>query len=393
MSRTEESHESLDGDRKEAARLLRDRFSEIEQVVFDRVRRVPLADAGDDADYLAGLRSAVAAALNFFLEALEHRNGWTSSVPPVTEAQARQAARKGIDLGTVLRGYATGDRALAEFIAGELHHFPSRVLPPVMKVLDEQADRLMAAATAGYQHERDLMERSQAQKLAERVRRLLAGDRSAEKEIDYPIDCWHTGLIATGERSESQLLETATTLGCEALILPQGGETAWAWLGRPTPTEPSEIKRALHGKRTGLSVAVGEPRQGLDGWRLTHYEARAGFEILLLGPQRFVRGSEVGLMAAVLRDKPLRESLQETFLVPLDLDGRGDVLRKTLHAYFAADGNEVAAAAALQVNRQTVHRRLGKVENRLGRLLHTCRPELEVILSLQHLCEQNEDAL
>ncbi|MGN6557149.1 MAG: PucR family transcriptional regulator [Solirubrobacterales bacterium] len=248
----------------------------------------------------------------------------------------------------------------------------------------------MAAAAAGYLHERNLMERSRAQQIAERVQRLLAGDRSAEEEIDYPIDGWHVGLIATGERTEGRLLETATKLGCKALLLPQGGETVWAWLGRPTSLTFGEIERALEGNRTGLSVAAGEPRHGFDGWRLTHQEAQAGLEILRRGPQRFVRGSDVALMAAVLRDEPLRESLQETFLAPLDRDGRGGVLRETLHAYFAADGNEVAAAAALRINRQTVHRRLGKVEEILGRLLYTCRPELEVLLSLQRLREGEE---
>jgi hypothetical protein len=393
MSRTEDSQESLTGGQKDVARLLRNRFTEIERLVFERVRNVPLGEAGEDADYVVELRNAVAAALDFCLEALEHNSGWRSSIPPVTAVQARRAARKGVDLGVVLRGYATGDRALAEFIAGELDHFPSGVLPPVLKALDTQADRLMAAATAEYLHERSLMERSHAQEIAERVQRLLAGDRSAEREIDYPINWWHVGLITTGEKGEVWLLETAAKLGCEALLLTQDEGTVWAWLGRLTPPALGEIERALGADRTGLSAAAGEPRQGFEGWCLTHQEAKAGLEILRRSPQRFVRGSNVALTVAVLRDEALRESLQETFLAPLDRGGRGSLLRETLYAYFAADGNEVAAAAALRVNRQTVHRRLGKVEEMLGRLLHTCRPELEVLLSLQRLCEQNEEAL
>jgi DNA-binding PucR family transcriptional regulator len=39
----------------------------------------------------------------------------------------------------------------------------------------------------------------------------------------------------------------------------------------------------------------------------------------------------------------------------------------------------------LEVDRHTVQRRLRKVEEALGRLLHTCHAELEVALSLEEL--------
>ena len=52
------------------------------------------------------------------------------------------------------------------------------------------------------------------------------------------------------------------------------------------------------------------------------------------------------------------------------------VLRETLRAYFAAGFNAATAAAALEVDRHTVQRRLRKVEEALGRLLHTCHAEL-----------------
>ncbi len=61
------------------------------------------------------------------------------------------------------------------------------------------------------------------------------------------------------------------------------------------------------------------------------------------------------------------------------------MLRETLRAYFAAGFNAATAAAALEVDRHTVQRRLRKVEEALGRLLHTCHAELEVALSLEEL--------
>ena len=57
--------------------------------------------------------------------------------------------------------------------------------------------------------------------------------------------------------------------------------------------------------RGDVSVAVGEPRSGLDGWRLTHREAQAAQEVMLRKPQRLTRARDVILLAAVLRDEAL----------------------------------------------------------------------------------------
>jgi len=82
----------------------------------------------------------------------------------------------------------------------------------------------------------------------------------------------------------------------------------------------------------------------------------------------------------------LARSLRETYLAPLDARGdSGPVLRETLRAYFDAGFNAATAAAALQVDRHTVQRRLRKVEEALGRLLHTCHAEIEVALLLEEL--------
>ena len=63
-------------------------------------------------------------------------------------------------------------------------------------------------------------------------------------------------------------------------------------------------------------------------------------------------------------------------------------LRETLRAYFDAGFNAATAAAALEVDRHTVQRRLRKVEEALGRLLHTCHAELEVALVLEELDDE-----
>jgi DNA-binding PucR family transcriptional regulator len=62
-----------------------------------------------------------------------------------------------------------------------------------------------------------------------------------------------------------------------------------------------------------------------------------------------------------------------------------DVLRATLRAYYAADCNAASSAASLGVDRQTVRRRLRKVEEAIGRPLDGCRVEMEMALRIDDL--------
>jgi DNA-binding PucR family transcriptional regulator len=135
-----------------------------------------------------------------------------------------------------------------------------------------------------------------------------------------------------------------------------------------------------------VALAVGEPRWGIDGWRLTHREAQAALEVMVRSPGRLIRARDVILLAAVLRDESLAKSLRETYLAPLDDRGdAGGVLPATLRAYFSAGLNAATAAAALEVDRHTVQRRLRKAEEALGRLLPECHAELVVALGLERL--------
>jgi len=107
---------------------------------------------------------------------------------------------------------------------------------------------------------------------------------------------------------------------------------------------------------------------------------------MLRKPRQITRARDVILLAATLRDEALARSLFETYLKPLEGHGdSGAVLRGTLRAYFAAGFNAATAAAALDVDRHTVQRRLRKVEEALGRLLPACHAELVVALSLEEI--------
>ena len=174
---------------------------------------------------------------------------------------------------------------------------------------------------------------------------------------------------------------TAGCCSCRAAAESSGRGSA------PAVPAVSEVERLLaEGAPEGATLALGEPRHGLSGWRLTHHEAQAAQEVALRRPQRVTRARDVILLASVLRDEALAKSLLETYMAPLEGHGdSGAVLRETLRAYFSAGLNAATAAAALAVDRHTVQRRLRKVEEALGRLLPDCHAELVVALGLEEL--------
>jgi hypothetical protein len=380
--------DSLQEVRSKLVSRLRRRSGELEDAIFDAVRALAAPAESEDAEYRAGLRATVAGSVDYAMTSIERGMEWDGDIPPAAAEQARRAARSRVKLDTVLRRYAAGDRLLSEFIMDEAEHFPAGALRLVLNTQGPQVDRLMAAVAAEYMDEVEEMRRSPAQRVAERVQRLLATDAPLDAEsLDYEFDAWHLGLIVAGARADVAARTLAAGLSRKALVVARGHESAWVWLGGRDPLPVADVERYLSAGVLGdVTLAVGEPRRGLEGWRLTHHEAQAARQVMLRRPQPLSRASDVVLLAAVLRDELLARSLHETYLAPLDEHGdSGAVLRETLRAYFAAGFNAATAAAALEVDRHTVQRRLRKVEEALGRLLHVCHAEIEVALSIEEL--------
>jgi DNA-binding PucR family transcriptional regulator len=172
-------------------------------------------------------------------------------------------------------------------------------------------------------------------------------------------------------------------LGCQLLLLPKAAETAWAWLGSPRPLPFSALERCLAGSDAAITLATGEAREGVDGWRLSHREAVTAQEVARRRPRSVTRCADVLLLAATLRDEEVSRILVDVYLRPLDAQRNGAALRQTLRAFYASDGNTASAAASLGVDRQTVRRRLHRVEEAIGRRLDRCRLEMEMALRVE----------
>ena len=374
--------------RAELVERLRARHDEIEAAVRARVYALADAEQTTDPSYAEGLRTAIVAALDYGLAALEASEEHPPPVPVELIAQARLAARNGVGIDTVLRRYFGGYVLLGEFLAQEaaVAGVPAATLKRLMRVQAAAFDRLIA--TVSEEHGRGAQPPpASTERLRLRlVQRLLAGEPVDVSDQPYDFEGHHLGLVVAGDGADTILYELATALDRRCLLVCPDDRTAWAWLGGRRCLDSAELVEGLEARLpTDGSVALGESATGLDGWRLTHRQATAALSVALRG-ERLVRYAEVALLAAVLQDDLLSTSLRRLYLDPLggQPDG-GEMAKETLRAYFAADRNASSAAAALGVNRNTIAKRLRAIESVLGRRLSSCGPELEASLRLAEL--------
>jgi len=367
-----------------AARL-RERLPELQDAVATRVYSISDPHEVSDPAYLQGLKGALAAAVEYRVEVLESGERQAPNVPPALLAQARLDARDGVPLDTVLRRYFAGNALLGDFLVEEAERaeVPNSTL---RRLLGEQAtlgDRLIAAVSAEHAREAQSRPRSAAERRRESVKSLLAGELVDTSELGYELDAHHLGLMAKGEGAEELMRELAGEVDRRLLIVQREEEAKWAcWLGGVRPLAPEQALQALDGVvPEGLFVTVGEPAEGLPGWRFSHFQAKAALSIAERRGQPVVRYADVALLAAAARDDLALNSLRQLYLVPLEgaRDG-GKAFRETLRAYFAAERNTSSTAAALGVDRRTVRNRLHSIEELYGRPLGEIALDVDIAL-------------
>jgi PucR C-terminal helix-turn-helix domain len=375
------------------AQRLRARQAEIADAALIRVTGVGDLIGSDDPTYVAGLHAAVAAAVEYALSDPAHDRAWP---PAAVLEQVRRAAELGVGLETVLCRLVAGHGSVVEFIMEEAyregtpddHHLPRSM----RRALEALLARLTEAAANEHRTALSLAAESPGRRRAKQVRQLVEGKPVDCRGLGYEFDdLWHLGMIATGPGSKEALAHLQMQVGGESLVVPEQAGGLWGWLGSSQRDRLAEIGLLSGGLPAGVAITIGEPRQGLNGWRLTHREARAALP--LLGREGIVRCADVLLEAALLKDRELAGLLREVYLSPLDdlLRDSTDVIHETLRVYFASGHNVKVTAARLEVDRRTVWYRLDKVAKRLGCPPEIRRAELEVALRLAALDDRQHD--
>jgi hypothetical protein len=371
------------------ATRLGERRAEIEGAMLARVYAVSNPAEVEDPEYAIGLKDAVSAAIDYSLAGIEAEDPEHAPVPERLLAQARSAARNKVPLDTVLRRYSAGYSLLDDYLIRFAEEEPlcGQELKRSLRLLSAVFDRLVATISAEYASEGERRPHTAARRRAEQARRLLAGEPVDPTELRYELDAWHLAAIASGPGAAASIRDLAAALDRNLLLVEPEGEAAWLWLGGRSRLSAREaLGLAERSLPAELSFALGEPGRGIEGWRLSHRQAKAAMSVLSRGPERRVRYADVALLASALGDDVLASSLREIYLAPLEgeRDG-GAVLRKTLAAYFDTGRNASSAAAVLGISRNTVSIRLRSIAEKIGRPVDNCAAEMETALRLQEL--------
>ncbi len=383
--------ESPEAIRSELVALLTTHQQHLAETLAARLLDTDLGIQVNDEDVTL-FQLAADEALSSLIEAFEGGDQWTGPLPPIVVTQIQYAARRGISLENTLRSFAMVGTVVFDFFASRFDELPlsQDTLRYALNWQGQNYDRIMNAFATEHAKEMERLQRLPSRRLTENVEGLLEGGSADHADLDYRLDASHIGLIAAGERAELECRRMAQRLGCDLLLLPRAEdivgieEIVWAWFGSRRTIEFERLARLAEGKRF-LFLAAGEPRRGLDGWRLSHREAQAALAVALLQPGRLTRHSDVALVAHALRNEATARSLLDRYLKPLDRHRDSEELRRTVRTYLDLDCNAASTASALGVNRHTVQRRLRKVEELIGEPLAARRAELDVALRLERL--------
>jgi hypothetical protein len=382
------SARSLDEVSVTVASRLRARLPELEAGLANLIDAVSKPGEVPDSTYLESLHGTRTAILENIIDVIEVGERRAPGIPPAVLASARLAARSGIAVDTVLRRYSAGNALFGDVLLEEAERaeVSSSDLRRLLHRQTTSFDRCLKAVSEEHAREAKSRPTTTTGWRYEYIEGLLAGRQpSRDVELDYDLDGHHIGLMARGEGAHEAVRELAKRLDRRLLAGRREGEPIWAcWLGGRSPLEAERALRALGDIALDqVFVAVGEPGEGLPGWRLSHRQAKAALPIAEHRGQHVVRYADVAVLASILRDDLGATSLRKLYLEPLERarDG-GKVGRETMRAYFAAERNISSTAAALGVDRRTVTNRIRAIEALFGRPLNEFATDLETALRL-----------
>jgi DNA-binding PucR family transcriptional regulator len=331
-------------------------------------------------------------------------------VEPLPEALAfaRATVRRGVPLSLVLRAYhlahgfylhAWEERLGAAGLDQEtLIDATQRLLGITFAFFDGLAQRL----TEEYERERERWLRGAQALRAETIRTIVSGEitdpDAAGRVLGYELRRHHVGLVLwaqseEGEETTLPVLEAAAAdiaerLGCaRPLVLGVGIGRVWAWSGADAAHDPATLEAIGQAPRKdGVSVGVGDPGEGVDGFRRTHRDADDAARVAMLAGRRpgtvtRYRSVQLGALMAGEVERTRRFVLDH--LGPLAAaDDETARLRATLKVYLEEHRSRIAAARRLGIHQNTVANRVKACRELLGDELGERSAELQVALTL-----------
>ena len=351
-------------------------------------------------------RDGSAALLRECAGALRHELGSVRyHAPAAALAYGRHLAREGVQLASILRAYRLGQEVLFARAAELALEDPDpraqlASLARVAALSFRFVDGAMSDVAEVYETQRELFIRGALAQRSGILAALLARqpvDRQlAERTLSHRLDGQHVAIVAwstAGVVEDERLLSAVRALagvigeGRQLLLTDTPGEaTLWTTPARqPWPRELSTLMPA------GVRTAVGAPANGLDGFTASKRQADLARAVAdARSPTRDGRDSspvtlyqDVALAAVMLRDRDVARGFCEEELGELASPTPAAAeLRRTLSAFYSGGQDRTRTARILGLHRNTVARRLRRVQLVLGHSLDERARELQAALAV-----------
>jgi hypothetical protein len=318
---------------------------------------------------------------------------------------ARRLAQQDVPATLLIRAYRVGQARFLRYCIEELllqssaDHLEGLATLEMVETVSDYVDCVVEQVLTSYGLARDDWLRDRSAVLAMRVRELLqhrpVDINATERALDYRLDQHHVGLVAwvdgpaaadALERIRRVVGALGKSLGCGTapLVIPVDESCAWVWISsKQSLANTKELDAVAKGEPT-VSLAVGEPARGLDGFRRSHDQAVSARGVALAAAEQrlpitpFVDVAPIAMLCADLDSA--RAWIHET-LGELAVDSsRNEGLRETARVFLQTGGSYTATAEQLFLHRNTAQYRVRKAEEVRGRPLRDGRLDVELAL-------------
>lgn len=327
------------------------------------------------------------------------------SLPPQAADLARSLARRGLEVRVLLRVYLNAHHGVYAYlnqVIDELRNHesvPDDAIRSVWSRADLWMDESVVSLIETFYEERQRGIDGNAVRRAELADALIAGAEMntayAVETLQHPLGSWHTACqLWTGhvdDRTVHVLQGAADELsdiieGGTVLAQLVGSRELRCWISTVTP--PSEVQLEALGLHhiEGVSVAMGRPAAGVEGFRTSHLDARAAQYLSVSSPlsPRFVDYRGVEILCLALSEPEALARMVHREVGPLcGADKNLAPIRETVLTFLGNRMNVEATASHLFIHGNTVRYRLARAEEMLGCQLAD-RPR-QVELALQYV--------
>lgn len=326
--------------------------------------------------------------------------------PPAAVEHARLLAQRGIPASSMLRGYQVIQRSLTGPVIEAVERFIEdrnelvMALQVVMAYLFTQIDGASQAAMRTHAAARDVWLQGRGAGLSKRLDavldRTLSDVQVAERALNYVVSGSHVAFIAWLDDPERPLdmAEAERRVNVmrgvrDTLLVPRDERTLYGWLHVAGEAHIDEWMSGVTDLEDAR-VAFGELAAGIDGFRLSHMQARSAGAVVAASRKRAknmtVRYRDVAAISFLV-DRPA-ESKGWAEAILGELAGTGEErerLRESLRVFLEEGENAQATARRLFVHRNTVKYRVDHAMAMLPEPLDARRLEIALALRYCHL--------